>query len=234
MCGRFTLTLTADPADLFDALGVEPPAELRPRFNIAPTQSVLVARNRDEREASSGDGARELAWLHWGLIPSWAKDPKMGSRMINARSETASQKPSFRSAFKRRRCLLLADGFYEWKKEGQGPKQPYHVHRSGYRPMTFAGLWERWSKGPEPIESVTILTTSPNETMRPLHDRMPVILQPADWPLWLDRGVAGGEQLEQLMRPYESDDLEITAVSRLVNRPANDVPACIQPLDSSP
>ncbi|MEM8964154.1 MAG: SOS response-associated peptidase [Acidobacteriota bacterium] len=216
MCGRYTLS--TDPGELLTELGVEPEA-IQPRFNIAPTQSLPVVR-----ATKSGDG-RELAYLRWGLVPSWAKDEKIGNRMINARSETAAEKPSFRSAMKRRRCLIPTDGFYEWKKEGS-VKQPYHIHRADRRPFVFAGLWERWSRGEQPLDTFTILTTSPNPFMASLHDRMPVILPTETWNRWLDPAIEG-KDLGDLLVPYPGDDFAATKVSRMVNSPANDRPACI-------
>ena len=223
MCGRYTLS---DPGDLVTELGVEVQGDLglEPRYNIAPTQSVPAVRQRAE------DGARELWLFHWGLIPYWAKEASIGNRMINARSETAAEKPSFRNAFKRRRCLILTDGFYEWVKMGKG-KQPHHIHFEGRRPFVFAGLWEYWSKGPEgPIESCTILTTEANETIQPLHHRMPVILDREHWDLWLDPTVSEREVLQPLLKPYAEGALRYEPVSKLVNNPRNDVPQCLDPV----
>jgi putative SOS response-associated peptidase YedK len=167
MCGRFTLRasprLIAEQFDLFNM------PELKPRYNVAPSQSVAVVRQQPDAEG------RELALLKWGLIPAWAADAKIGNRMANAHSETAASKPSFRSAFKRRRCLVVADGFYEWQKVGS-KKQPHFIRLRDDRPFGIAGLWERWDKQGEPIESCTLLTTEPNELMKPIHDRMPVII----------------------------------------------------------
>jgi putative SOS response-associated peptidase YedK len=221
MCGRYTLTR---PADLVEELGVEPKGELAPRYNIAPTQNLPVVR------ATREGGGRELAVMRWGLIPSWAKDEKIGNKLINARSETAAEKPSFRSAMKSRRCLILADGFFEWAKI-EGAKQPHYIHLKDHKPFVFAGLWERWSKDPEqgPVDSYTILTTSANEAIRPLHDRMPVILDPASHDLWLDPEVGAGE-VKDLLKPYADEAIEYEPVSRLVNNPRNDVPQCVEPL----
>jgi putative SOS response-associated peptidase YedK len=224
MCGRYTLS---DPGDLLTDLGVEVPGEVgfRPRYNIAPTQAVAAVRN-----APHG-GNRELWLLHWGLIPSWAKDHTIGNRMINARSETVAEKPSFRNAFKRRRCLILTDGFYEWVKVGKA-KQPHHIHLQGGRPFVFAGLWEHWTKGQAgPIESCTILTTESNEKLRPLHHRMPVILHRKDWDLWLDPSMEDPAALLPLLKPYPDDEIEYRAVSQLVNNPRNDVPECLNPVE---
>ncbi|MEM8998009.1 MAG: SOS response-associated peptidase [Acidobacteriota bacterium] len=207
----------ADPTDGAESL-------VPPRFNIAPTQSVAAVREE-------GDGGRRLVALRWGLVPFWADDLKIGNRMINARSETAATKPSFRSAYKRRRCLLLTDGFYEWKKL-DGAKQPIHIHRPGRRPFTFAGLWERWSKGEADgqaaVESCTILTTAANDTVRDVHDRMPVILDGDARRAWLDLST-DPTSLQELLRPYDGA-LELTPVSKLVNSPRNDTPRCLDPV----
>ena len=222
MCGRFTLTNPdQDLALQFDLPEIP---DLQPRYNIAPTQPVAAVRVAPE------SAVRELALLHWGLIPFWAKDPKIGSRMINARSETAAEKPSFRAAFRRRRCLVVADGFYEWQKLNDG-KQPFYIRLHDGKPFAFAGLWEHW-EGPDGavIESCTLLTTEPNDVIRPLHNRMPVILQPRDYDLWLDPEVQQAEQLQPLLGPYLPGDMEAYPISRWVNSPRNDDPRCIEPL----
>lgn len=218
MCGRFALIVDASVlADVFD---VDPPSDLKPRFNIAPTQNVPVVRQ-------SAHGTRECAMLRWGLIPSWATDEKIGARMINARSETAAEKPSFRSAVKSRRCLVPASGFYEWVKGPDG-KQPHFIHFADARPFAFAGLWERWSKGENgPLETFTILTTTPNDLISDLHDRMPVILPPDTYIDWLEPGALASERLQQLTAPHPADGMEAYPVSTHVNRPANDDPECL-------
>ncbi len=219
MCGRFTLRTPASQlVEIFQLLR-EPQLPLR--YNIAPTQPVATVRAVDNR--------RELSQLHWGLIPSWAKDPKMGARMINARAETVSSKPSFRSAFRRRRCLIPADGFYEWKKTG-GAKQPMYIHLRDNGPFAFAGLWERWeaADGSE-IESCTIITTEPNELLSSVHNRMPVILSEDDYDPWLDDKLQDPEQLQPLLKTYPGEEMAFTPVSTFVNSPRNDTSACIQP-----
>jgi putative SOS response-associated peptidase YedK len=222
MCGRYTLTVPGEQvAEMFDL--AETP-QLEPRYNIAPTQQVPAIR------VERPGGERRLSFFHWGLIPHWSKDPSIGNRMINARSETAAEKPSFRTPFKRRRCLVVADGFYEWKKRGSGPKQPYYVHLAGGDPFAFAGLWEHWRGDGEEIESCTLLTTRPNELMKPLHDRMPVILPSAAYDLWLDPSVDDREQLEELLQPYDPEPMEAYPVSTYVNRPGNQGARCIEPL----
>ena len=224
MCGRFTLTSPAEVvAELFELTQVP---ELPPRYNICPTRNVAAIRR------GADGGARELAELRWGLIPPWAKDTKIGARMINARAETLSEKPSFRSAFKRRRCLVVADGFYEWKKSERG-KQPYYIRMNDGRPIAFAGLWERW-KAPSGItvESCTIITTEPNALMADLHNRMPVILSPPVYSQWLDPTMKDPTQLRDLLAPYEPNDMQADPVSTLVNSPSNDSPECVQPVAS--
>ena len=197
-----------------------------PRFNIAPSQPVPVVRLAPQQPQPQ----RELVWLRWGLIPSWAKDPAIGNRMINARAETVAEKPAYRAALRRRRCLVAADGFYEWQRTG-GRKQPYFIHMRDDRPFAFAGLWEAW-EGPDQsaIESCTLLTTEPNELVRPIHNRMPVILAPDDYDRWLDPAVQKPEQLAPLLGPYPSDEMTADPVSTFVNSPANDGPQCIEPV----
>ena len=168
--------------------------------------------------------------LHWGLIPSWSKDAAIGARMINARGETAADKPSFRTPFRSRRCLILADGFYEWKRVGVG-KQPYHIRMRDGRPFAFAGLWDRWAPpGGDPVDSCTIVTTSPNDVLAPIHDRMPVILPPAQHALWLDPAVRERERLQEILQPFDSSSMVAYPVSARVNNPRNDDRDCIAPL----
>lgn len=222
MCGRFSLSVTAET--LAEQLALEALPALEPRFNIAPTQESVVIRARE-------DGLREGAMMRWGLVPFWAKDRKIGSRMINARSETVAEKPAFRAAFTRRRCLVPADGFYEWRRE-EGRKQPYRVCLTDGTPFAMAGLWERWDKEPgEPLLSFTILTTEPNELVAPIHDRMPVILEPEDYATWLDPSVDDRGSLEALLDAYPAGAMEAYPVSTAVNSPANDDPRCIARLE---
>lgn len=224
MCGRFTLIAPGEAiAELFD-LSETP--ELAPRYNIAPTQPVAAVRyNRDTNK-------RELTHFYWGLIPSWSKDPTIGSRMINARSETASEKPSFRNAFKYRRCLVPTDGFYEWWKV-DGGKQPVRIQMKDERPFAMAGLWEHWqSPDGSEIESCTLLTTGPNDLLKPIHNRMPVILAPKDFDLWLDPGAQHPGEVQPLLRPFLSEKMTFYPVSTHVNNPRNEDPACITPLSN--
>lgn len=219
MCGRFALTATPDAIQQAFDLAV-PPVGLSPRYNIAPTQPVAVITN---------ENPRELTFHNWGLIPSWSKDPSVASRMINARSETAADKPSFRTALRRRRCLIPADGFFEWQTR-DGDRVPLFIHFQGRPVFAIAGLWEVWrSPAGDEIRTCTILTTEANAFMRPIHDRMPVILRREDYADWLFPGEAAPSALQPLLRPCDPAGMTAYAVSKLVNRPGNDVPEVIQP-----
>ena len=221
MCGRFALF---SPEEILAAMfGVEGDRFPQASYNIAPSRDVAVVRIAAERA-----GRRELALLRWGLIPSWAKDPAMGNRMINARAESASAKPAFRSAFRRRRCLVPADGFYEWQKAGTR-KQPYYVRMADGKPFALAGLWERWEGPGAAVASCTILTTDPNALLAPVHDRMPVIVAPADYDRWLDPERQDPAEVMPLVRPYPPDAMVAFPVRTLVNSPAADDPRCIEP-----
>lgn len=223
MCGRYTLSTPSDDlALLFDISELMP---LPPRYNLAPTQEAAVVRVVEPGEP------RRLDLLKWGLIPYWAKEAAIGNKLINARSETVVEKASFKTSFKKKRCLIPADGFYEWKKEGK-LKQPYLIHRKDAKPFAFAGLWSIW-RDPErgqPVETFTILTTDANDLMRPLHDRMPVILDRENFDVWLDPKMEDMEKLQSLLVPHSSEDFEAFPVSRTVNSPVNDRPDCIEPL----
>ena len=223
MCGRYTLTSSGEElALLFDISDL--PMVL-PRYNLAPTQEAAVVR------VPAPGGPRRLDLLKWGLIPYWAKEASIGNRMINARSESVAEKPAYRWSFKKKRCLIPADGFYEWKKDGK-LKQPYLIHRKDGKPFAFAGLWSSW-KSPEqerPVETFTILTTDANDLLRPLHDRMPVILDPENFDLWLDPKMEDAAKLQPLMAPHAVDGFEAFPVSRAVNSPAHDAEDCIAPL----
>jgi putative SOS response-associated peptidase YedK len=220
MCGRFTLR--AGATDVASHFGLDDvPDLLGSRFNIAPSQSVAVVRLDDT-------GRRTLRMDKWGLIPAWSKEAKIGFRLTNARAETVSEKPAFRSAFKSRRCLIPADGFYEWLAITSKQKQPYHFHRIDGALLGFAGLWERWTN-PESqvIESCTIITTSANGVVKPIHDRMPVILDPADYGQWLDPR-AGADDLRALLRPFGDEAMTTIAVSNFVSNVRNQGPECVQ------
>jgi putative SOS response-associated peptidase YedK len=224
MCGRFSLTVSAD--ELLRELGIEPPADYVPRYNIAPTQNVLAI-------ADGRNGERRLGDLRWGLVPHWADDTSMGARMINARGESVARRSAFREAFDSRRCLILADGFYEWRKEG-GRKVPLRFVRPEGGPFTFAGLWERWRQPDgNDLHSCTILTTTPNALVAPVHDRMPVIIAAADRERWLDRTL-GGTEVQDLIGPPPDDALRAYPVSDLVNAVANDGPDVIAPRPEEP
>lgn len=193
--------------------GVEIEDEFTPRFNIAPTQTVAAVR------AASGGESRELVSLSWGLIPSWAKDARIANKLINARGETLSEKPSFRDAFKHRRCLIVADGFFEWDKKGQ-TKRPYYFRLKDERPFAFAGLWERWANHDgEAVETCAIITTTPNELLARVHDRMPVILPPEAHDVWLDDDMRNGEARKEWLRPYPSSEMVAYPVSSRINSP---------------
>jgi putative SOS response-associated peptidase YedK len=222
MCGRFTLT--AEARELAKRFGVEVSASfyriVAPRYNIAPTQPVVVVGD---------DGKRYMTQMRWGLIPSWAKDPAIGNRMINARAETLTVKPAFRVAIRKRRCLIVADGFYEWQKRGN-VKQPVRIVLKSREPFGFAGLWETWEPPQgEPIQSCTIITTQANELQKEVHDRMPVILPRDKENLWLDPDAELARLLD-LLKPYPSSEMEFYPVSRAVNLPQHDVPDCILPI----
>lgn len=220
MCGRFTLTADLDTLQLAFNLATVP-SDLPPRYNIAPSQPIAIITN---------EAPTALSFHTWGLLPSWAKDPSLANKLINARSETAHEKPSFRAAFKRRRCLIPADGFFEWKRDGN-EKTPMFIHLKGRPVFALAGLWEVWNspQGDE-VRSCTILTTEANDFMKTIHDRMPVILDPADYDEWLVAGDAPALALHALMRPYDSDKMAAYTVSKLVNRPGNDTPQVIEPV----
>lgn len=221
MCGRFTLTV--DPAELKEAFaGFTFPDRFAPRYNIAPTQPVLAIPN---------DGRGAADFFVWGLIPAWAKDPTIGNRLINARGESLAEKPAFRGSYKYKRCLILSDGFYEWQAQpGRKTKVPYFIHLKTHKPFAFAGLWDEWnSPDGSPLRSCTIITTGPNELMSPIHNRMPVILQPAEYARWLDTAPATAESLNPLIDPYPAGEMEAYPVSTLVNSPANDRAECIVP-----
>jgi putative SOS response-associated peptidase YedK len=222
MCGRFVLMTPGK--SLAERFRLEEVPDLEPHYNIAPTQMVAIIRL--DRHTLQ----RRLVLVRWGLVPFWAKDILIGNSLINARAESAAEKPAFKSAFRFRRCLVLADGFYQWKKEKVG-KQPHLFRMADRSPFAFAGLWERW-KGPEgeTIESCTMLTTDPNEIMEPIHDRMPVILKPEDYDLWLDPEVKDPNLLKPLLRPYPSEEMVAEPVSPKVNKVSYDAPDCMKPI----
>jgi putative SOS response-associated peptidase YedK len=220
MCGRFTVAVPRE--DLLDEFGLtEAPFDIHPRYNLAPSQIAPVLLRGQ-------DGALRLAGFRWGLVPWWATDAEIGNRMINARAETLARKPAFRDAFRERRCLVPADGWFEWQKQGTR-KVPMWIHLRSRRPFAFAGLWERWGPPEDPLHSFTIVTTAAAPPIRDIHDRMPALLPPAARGTWLDPE-ADPAALAALLRPYPGDDLEAWSVSTLVNSPRNDLEACIEPL----
>ncbi len=219
MCGRFLLAV--DPADLQDSFPqfiFKNP--LIQRFNIAPSQPVLVVPN---------DSSFVADYFVWGLIPSWAKDPSIGSRTINARAETVSEKPSFRGPFKYRRCLIFSNGFYEWQKQpGNNTKKPYFIRLKSGKPFTFAGLWDEWhSPDGSQVKSCTIITTNPNSLVASIHNRMPVILPSDKYPLWLEPSPQSLNTLQDLLISYPTDEMIASPVSSYVNNPANNGPDCL-------
>lgn len=225
MCGRYVLLTLADFTDLFPWIrpaDAPPP----PRYNIAPTQAVAVVPNKP---------SPQVEFFHWGLVPSWAKDPAIGNRMINARAETLAEKPAFRTALKRRRCLIPAHGFYEWRKNPDGTKTPLYIAMKSAKPFAFAGLWDEWhDPGGSVLPSCTIITTNPNALLKTIHDRMPAILRPDQYRQWLDPAEKDPRDLMPLLSPYPAEEMMATAVSRAVNSPKNDSPECIQPMTSEP
>ena len=220
MCGRFSQAQIAElDREVFRLL--ELPA-LEPRYNIAPTQEVAVVRERR-------NGERVLQLLRWGLIPSWAKDPAIGNRMINARAETLAAKPAFKRPFARQRCIVPADGFYEWKRT-EGTKQAYYIRREDGGSMAFAGLWDRWrSDSDATVDSFTIVTTTPNDLVASIHNRMPAILLPDGYDMWLDPENHDVHDLSSLLGPYPAEDMRAYPVSRFVNNPRNEGPECVSP-----
>lgn len=222
MCGRFALTV--DPVDLQEAFpDFIFPTQYSARYNIAPTQPILALPN---------DGTNKADFFTWGLIPSWAKDPVIGSRMINARAETLAEKPAFRSAYKYHRCLIFTSGFFEWQAQPGGrPKIPYFIRLKSHAPFAFAGLWDQCeSSDGSKVQSATIITTEPNDLLGKLHNRMPVILPPDTYTQWLESAPHQPADLQRLLVPFPSYGMEAYPVSTLVNRPACDQPECIAPL----
>lgn len=221
MCGRYTLIDLAQFTAYFPWIipaDEGPPA----RYNVAPSQAVPVVLNRPEPR---------IGYVHWGLIPPWADDPAIGNRMINARAESLDEKPAFRHALRRRRCLVPASGFFEWRKNSDGTKTPLYIRRSDGRPMAFAGLWEVWhSPDGTEVPSCTIITTDSNELILPIHNRMPVILKEEDYRRWLDSLERQPSEVMDLLAPYPAERMLAEPVSRVVNDPKHDTPDCIEPL----
>jgi len=226
MCGRFSLATSAQ--QVAEHFGLTEVPALSPRYNIAPAQSIAAVRRADDRQT------RILELRRWGLVPAWARDPGIGSRMINARVETAAEKPAFRAAFRRRRCLVPADGFYEWKPHPKR-RRPHHVRLGGGDLFGLAGLFESWeSPEAEAIESCTLLTTAASPALIALHDRMPIIVGPEDYERWLDPDLQDPHAILSLTRSTTSDRLVFHPVSFRVNNPRNDDPGCIEPTELAP
>jgi putative SOS response-associated peptidase YedK len=223
MCGRFALLTHADALiERFEIKEVIKKPE--PRYNIAPSQNVAVVVQREKRQ---------LTEMRWGLVPFWAEDVSIGNRMINSRMETVAEKPAFKNAFKKRRCMILADGFYEWQKVGK-VKVPTHIRLKSRKPFAFAGLYEYWkTKSGKTLESCTIITTTPNDILKTIHHRMPVILSPEDEKIWLSPKNQDREQLLSLLKPYTAEPMEAYEVSDFVNSPTNQGPLCTKPVDKS-
>jgi putative SOS response-associated peptidase YedK len=223
MCGRYRLSRHAEVLAVYYAEyeGLDWEA----RYNIAPTQNVPVIRQ------DGGTPIRRASLMRWGLVPHWATDTAAGARMINARAETAAEKPAFQESLERRRCLVPADGFYEWQRSARS-KQPYCFEVEEREPFAFAGLWDRW-RAPDGtfLESCTILTTTANRLLAEVHDRMPVILAPADYDLWLDPGFRRVAGIKELLKPFDADRIRRYPVSERVNSVANDDPACSEPAE---
>ena len=228
MCGRFVSATDADGFTRFLVVDERQAPELGPSYNVAPSQQVYAVAEHDHR--------RHLVTFKWGLVPGWAKDPKIGNRLINARSETAADKNAFRESFRARRCLIPTDGFYEWQRHDDGSKTPHLIRRADGAPLVLAGLWSVWrdphDPGAEPLRTCTILTTPANELVAPLHDRMPAILEPEDWRAWLDRGLEDVSALSGLLAPADSRLLDGHPVSSEVNNPRNDHPGLIEPVSA--
>jgi putative SOS response-associated peptidase YedK len=226
MCGRFSLAASGETIrDLFQLTEVP---VMEGHYNVAPTQPVAVVRLKP-------DGAgRRLDRLRWGLIPNWCPELPQAAPLINARAETAAEKPAFRIPFRQRRCLVPADGFYEWQKQGDR-KQPYCIRLKDGKPFAFAGLWDAWrTPENEVLESCTILTTDANDLLRPVHDRMPVILQPRDFDRWLDTRLQNPEDVQSLLRPFAAESMTAFRISSYVNSTKNEGPKCIEPLAVGP
>jgi putative SOS response-associated peptidase YedK len=245
MCGRYGASWGVDDlVEEFDVAAVDVPVEerLAPDWNVAPTKPVYAVINRRPRDEPDAEPSRRLVTLQWGLVPFWAKDPKVGARMINARIETAAEKPAFREAFAKRRCLLPADGFYEWyTPEGTKAKQPFFIRRRGGGTLAMAGLYEFWRDPEAPrnepsawLRTCTILTTTATDAVGHIHDRMPMVIPPDRWDAWLDPGLTDPQAAQRLLAVTEPDQLEAYAVSTLVSNVKNNGPELLEPLAEEP
>jgi putative SOS response-associated peptidase YedK len=223
MCGRFSQSGDLEVIRK-QCKVLECSVDDRPRYNIAPSQPAQVILN---------DGITKAAMLRWGLIPSWSKDEKIANRLINARAESLNEKPMFKTLFQKRRCLIPVDGFYEWKK-AERFKQPMRILMKDNSPFALAGLWDRWiAPDGDTVDSFTIITTDANDLIKPIHNRMPVILAPEDYLIWLDPDISDTKILNRVLKPFPSDKMRLYAVSRIVNSPEIDSPECIKPVNSS-
>lgn len=221
MCGRFVRYSPVERfADLFQAHGI---VEARASYNIPPGSKLLVAR-------TTPNVRRELALLKWGLVPAWSDEPKTPYSTINARAETVAEKPAYRTAFRQRRCLIAADGFYEWHPQPDGHKQPYFIHLANDEPFAFAGIWEHWERDGKTLESCSIIVTEANTLMQPIHDRMPVILPPESYDDWLDPAITDPARLKSLLLPYPADGMRFHPVGTFVNSPRNEGRDLLQPI----
>jgi putative SOS response-associated peptidase YedK len=218
MCGRFSLAM--DFNLLQEKFRFTFPDEWNPRYNIAPSQPVLTVTRQGNRRVGQP--------MRWGLVPFWAKDPKIGYKMINARAETLDERPAYKHPFRKQRCLIPADGFYEWKRSGK-TKQPYRFQIKGGEPFAFAGLWDQWKQGTDFLYTCTIITTRPNALVGEVHNRMPVILREDDYETWLDPEMNNPVVLQSLLEPYPEEQMESYPVSQRVNSPKNDDPSLIEP-----
>ncbi len=214
--------MTQSAAALAETFQLEELPAWQPRYNIAPTQTVVAI-------AATPAYTRQVHLCRWGLVPSWAKDLTIGAKLINARAETVAEKPSFRAAFKQRRCLIPADGFYEWQRTDRKTKQPYYFQLIDQQLFAFAGLWERWQGDESVVETCTILTTQANALLQPVHDRMPVMIAPEQYNRWLDSTTTAAS-LQELLQPYAASAMQSYPVSTAVNSPAHDSPECVEPV----
>jgi putative SOS response-associated peptidase YedK len=226
MCGRFSNKARPEQIEKEFKVGAKNPGIYKPRYNIAPTQMIDTVIEKT--------GERIIEQLKWGLVPSWSKDPEMGNRMINARAETITEKPSFREAFKSRRCIIPATGFYEWQRKGAGGKQPFYFYLKDKEVFGLAGLWENWidKQTGEELETCAIITTEANHVLEPVHERMPVILKPESYDEWLDEKIKNTDRLQRLLKPYPPEEMDSHPVGKSVNIPDVDSPELIAPLNS--
>ncbi len=225
MCGRFTLKTTAE--SIKEMFLVEQGLHYDPSFNIAPSQPIVAIRYSPKNDM------RAMSLMKWGLVPTWAKDPAIGYKLFNARAETLTEKPSYKGPFTYHRCLIPADGFYEWCRsaDGKSKKQPYYIKRLDEKPMAFAGLWNYWC-GPDgsELETCTIITTHANDIIKPIHDRMPVILKENEFDVWMDPRIQNTTLLKQYLNPYPSEEFEAYPVDTYVNKLANNSQECLKSL----